>query len=128
MKKFIIIASITLIAMSGCSKNDVSTEKVGGNASQATSEASSVSEPTGDGWHGRVVETMNSGGYTYVLMDIGLEQKWLAGPETTITVGDKVAVRPGMLMKNFTSKTLERTFDVIYFVSGIELDDGHTHD
>ncbi len=128
MKKFLIISGITLIAMSGCSHKDVSTEQVGGNASEATSEASPGSVPTGDGWHGSVVETMNSGGYTYILMDTDQEQKWIAGPETTITIGDKVAVRSGMPMKNFTSKTLDRTFEVIYFVGGIELDDGHTHD
>jgi len=32
-----------------------------------------------------------------------------------------------MAMPNFESKTLGRTFDVVYFVGGIEKDDGHAH-
>jgi hypothetical protein len=128
VKRLIIIAGIALIAIAGCSRNDATTQKVGGHDSQAAVEAPSGSMLAGDGWHGTVVETMNSGGYTYLLMDTGSEQKWLAGPESVIAIGDKVAVPPGMLMANFNSKTLNRTFAAIYFVGGIELDDGHTHD
>ena len=128
MRKFVVIAAVGLIALSGCSRQDASGDRTGDNSSQTNAAAEPGHASSGEAWHGRVVETMNSGGYTYVLMDTGAEQKWLAGPEASFAVGDKVAVRPGMLMKDFTSETLGRTFETIYFVRGIELDDGHTHD
>lgn len=68
---------------------------------------------------GRVVETMNSGGYTYVLLDQGGEQVWLAGPETGgVAVGQTMSVDDGMAMNNFSSRSLDRTFETIYFVGG----------
>ena len=68
---------------------------------------------------GAVLETMNSGGYTYAKLDLGSEQVWLAGPETKLAVGDKVEMAGGTLMTNFTSNTLNRTFDRIYFVNAL---------
>lgn len=70
---------------------------------------------------GAVLETMNSGGYTYAKLDLGSEQVWLAGPETKLAVGDKVEMAGGTLMTNFTSNTLNRTFDRIYFVNALPL-------
>jgi len=70
---------------------------------------------------GKVVETMNSGGYTYVLVDDGTKKTWAAGPPSTVAVGDQVIVANGMPMHDFTSKTLGRTFDVIYFAPGIQV-------
>jgi hypothetical protein len=70
-------------------------------------------------WTGEIVETMDSGGYTYVLLDTGSEKIWAASPVTAVKVGQKASVPKGMMMTNFASKTLDRTFDEIYFVEGI---------
>lgn len=72
--------------------------------------------PPGQALSGTVVETMNSGGYTYAKLDQGGTQVWVAGPETPLTVGTKVAKLEGTLMPNFRSETLNRTFDQIYFI------------
>jgi len=128
VRRQIIFAGIALIVIAGCSRNEVTVETAGSNAPQATLQEPSGQAPAGDAWYGTVVETMNSGGYTYLLLDTGVEQKWLAGPESIIAVGDRVVVPSGMLMANFNSKTLQRTFAEIYFVGDIELDDGHPHD
>ena len=69
--------------------------------------------------NGEVVETMDSGGYTYVLIDTGSEKVWAAASETSVKVGQRVTVPKGQMMTNFPSKTLNRTFDKIYFVGGI---------
>jgi outer membrane protein assembly factor BamB len=69
------------------------------------------------GYAGKVLETMNSGGYTYVHVDTGKEKIWAAGPETTLEVGAVVAFPAGMEMRDFKSDKLGRTFDSIYFVS-----------
>jgi hypothetical protein len=66
---------------------------------------------------GLVIETMNSGGYTYALMQIANEQKWVAGPEKQISIGDKFELSGMMLMQNFSSKTLNKIFDEIYFIN-----------
>jgi hypothetical protein len=63
-----------------------------------------------------IKETMDSGGYTYALVEVNGEEIWLAGPATELTVGEFVAVSGGMVMENFTSSSLGRTFDTIYFV------------
>lgn len=68
---------------------------------------------------GTVVETMNAGGYTYVLLDTGREKIWAAGPQTAVRVGDKVRLQGGMPMRNFLSKSLNRTFETIYFAAAL---------
>ena len=68
---------------------------------------------------GTVVETMDSGGYTYLHIDSGGQKKWAAIPQSQVKVGQQVELRPGMEMKQFTSKTLKRTFDTIVFSGGL---------
>jgi hypothetical protein len=68
---------------------------------------------------GKVLETMDSGGYTYMQVDIGDSQPWVAIPQSQIKVGQEVTYQPGMVMNNFASKTLNRTFDSIVFSSGL---------
>ncbi len=68
---------------------------------------------------GKALETMNAGGYTYLQVDIGDKQQWVAMPETTIRVGDAVTYYDGMVMSNFTSKSLNRTFESVVFSNGL---------
>jgi len=68
---------------------------------------------------GKVAETMNSGGYTYIKLDMGDKTKWVAIPMTEVKVGQQVKLLPGMEMRNFTSKTLNRTFESIIFSGGL---------
>jgi hypothetical protein len=65
---------------------------------------------------GTVLETMNSGGYTYVFIETDQDQRWVAARQTAVAIGDVVQSFPGMPMSEFTSKTLNRTFDIVYFV------------
>ena len=68
---------------------------------------------------GKVAETMNGGGYTYVAIEKNGKKTWVAMPETKVKVGQEVSCKPGMVMANFTSKTLKRTFDSVVFSEGI---------
>ena len=68
---------------------------------------------------GKVLETMDSGGYTYLHIDTGNGKVWAAIPKVKVKKGDKVTLQPGMPMANFTSKGLGRTFEVIYFCGGL---------
>ena len=68
---------------------------------------------------GVVMETMNSGGYTYVKLDTAKGEVWAAGPPTELTVGQAAGLKDTFEMKNFESATLGRTFEAIQFCSSI---------
>jgi hypothetical protein len=68
---------------------------------------------------GKVLQTMNSGGYSYIYVE-GKENKvWVAIPQTKVRVGDLMTFKPGMEMTNFPSSSLKRTFDRIIFSEGV---------
>ena len=67
---------------------------------------------------GTVVETIDSGGYTYVQIKTGEASVWAAGPTTPLTKGAAITIDDGMPMVNFHSSSLDRTFDKLYFVNG----------
>lgn len=92
------------------------------NASNDTNEAKTsapVAAQAPGNLTGTVLETMDSGGYTYLQLDTGTNKPWVAIPQAKVAVGDKISCQPGMTMKNFSSKTLNRTFDSIVFSSGL---------
>ncbi|NPA25755.1 MAG: DNA-binding protein [Deltaproteobacteria bacterium] len=68
---------------------------------------------------GKVKETMDSGGYTYVLLETKDGEKWVAAPKTVVKVGQEITFAPGMVMKNFKSETLNRTFPEVVFSPGV---------
>ena len=68
---------------------------------------------------GKIVETMDVGSYTYVCVENEGQKQWAAIPTTQVKVGDAVELQPGMVMKNFSSKSLNRTFDTIIFSQGL---------
>ena len=68
---------------------------------------------------GKVTETFASGGYTYLLLERDGKKTWAAIPETPIEAGREISLKPGMEMRNFTSKALKRTFESIYFSEGL---------
>jgi len=68
---------------------------------------------------GKIIETMDSGGYTYILIDNGQEKTWVAIPLTKVKKGETVTYNSGMVMTDFFSKSLNRTFKTIVFSSGL---------
>lgn len=69
---------------------------------------------------GKVLETINSGGYSYVYIEKKDGKKiWVAVMETKVKVGSQITFKPGMKMTNFESKSLNRTFDTIVFSNGV---------
>lgn len=100
-----------LIALSGCTES----------AQEPAAENPLLATPVPAGMiRGTVVETMNTGGYTYVFLENDQHQVWIAGPETAVQIGDIMQAAEGMPMSNFTSNTLNRTFDVIYFSGSLQ--------
>ena len=112
-----ILASTALVVLAACSKDEIPATA---QAAEASPQPAAPSQPPAlTGKSGSVVETMNASGYTYVLVDTGKEQIWAAAPQFSVAVGDQVVVPEGMAMKNYHSQTLNRDFDVVYFVESV---------
>jgi hypothetical protein len=71
---------------------------------------------------GTVAETMDSGGYTYVRLKTSSDEMWLAATDLKTKAGDRLTVGLDVPMRNFHSKTLDRDFPLIYFVSRVARD------
>lgn len=66
---------------------------------------------------GKVVEILETTGYTYMELENGDRRFWIAAPTTKVNIGDHIRFVESMSMENFTSKTLNRTFRRVIFVS-----------
>jgi hypothetical protein len=127
MKNLSFVLATSLVAFVGCTEPQAPAGKAGKAGWQpATTNpiqpAAAAARPATPGVSGKVVETMNSGGYTYVQLDTGAQGKvWAAGPTTPVKVGDAVGFAGGQQMQNFESKTLNRTFERIYFAGAFEI-------
>lgn len=78
--------------------------------------------PAGTGKIASVIQTMNSGGYTYVeAANENGSKVWLALPEVKVAKGDKIEYPETPPLLNFQSKTLNKTFDKISFVPGLRI-------
>lgn len=77
--------------------------------------------PAGDLRKGKVVQTMDASSYTYVEIDEKGQKLWLAVLKTTVKPGETVEFPDAPPMVNFTSKTLNRTFDKIIFAQGLRI-------
>jgi hypothetical protein len=66
---------------------------------------------------GKVLATLDAPGYTYMELANTEKRFWIAAPTTRVKVGDRVRFEQSLVMKNFNSKTLNRTFDQIIFVN-----------
>lgn len=65
----------------------------------------------------KVIESLNSGGYTYIKVQEGSESYWIAMTQRAVTKGATIEYNEQGWMQNFHSKTLNRTFDKILFAS-----------
>lgn len=72
---------------------------------------------------GKVVETLDSNGYTYVCLEKDGRKTWAAIPVTKLKNGAEITIFPGAIMPSFTSKSLKRTFENIVFSRGLVLDE-----
>lgn len=70
---------------------------------------------------GKVVETMNGGGYTYANLENKGKKTWVAFPTLETRVGDTLSFTGCMEMPRFESKALNRKFDSILFCGAPEV-------
>jgi hypothetical protein len=132
MKPYINYSAIlfcSLLILASCSNSNNQSEQKEALAppvAKQTSDTQPVAKETKDtqpapaGFTGKVIETMSTAGYTYVQVDTGTEKIWAAAPEFKVEEGETVTVPAGAPMNNYQSKSLNRTFDVVWFVPYIK--------
>lgn len=62
-----------------------------------------------------IIEAKDVTNYTYLLLEDKTGKVWAAIPKTPVKTGDEIAISNISVMKDFHSKTLEKTFDLILF-------------
>ena len=72
---------------------------------------------------GKVITTMDSGGYTYIEFEENGERLWAAAPSFKVAVGDTIEFSGALPMKDFRSNKLDKTFASILFVNQVRVGD-----
>ena len=75
--------------------------------------------PASGGNLGKVLSLTQAAGYAYIELETAQGVKWLAASQAPVQVGDNVTWQGGSVMNNFTSSSLNRTFDQIIFVAAV---------
>lgn len=140
MKKTSIAISVAALLMYGCSDKPKEQESTTAQSTKSVEAPQSMyGVPATQQAHAQrteadvqldtphianVLETTNSGGYTYAKVDEGGNIYWIAGPQTNVVVGTTISFLEQMVMSDFTSKSLNKHFDHLVFVSAIVPADG----
>jgi len=112
---FYTISFLLLLPIAGYSLDGNSEEKP---VPSTTGVEVAINPQTEYALSGKIVETMNSGSYTYISLERNGKKTWVAVPKMDVKVGQEISLSPGTEMGTFTSKSLNRTFDNIIFSSG----------
>ncbi len=112
------ILIIALSMMIGTGVAYASTEKSAPAPAAKKPSVKAAKDDFNAGPSGKVVETMDAGGYTYVCLEKNGTKTWVAVSQMKVVVGSKMTFQPGQEMQNFTSKSLNKTFDSIIFSGG----------
>ncbi len=103
MKKISLYIFLLLVGIIGCS-------------SEKTDSESALPEGTRKI---EVVESLNGGGYTFIKGNENGNEFWIAVREMDVNVGEVYYFTGSMVMNNFESKSLNRTFETILFVDKV---------
>ncbi len=74
---------------------------------------------------GTVAETIDAGSYTYIRIEES--NTWIATTTTEVTAGNRIVYSGGSEMRDFYSKSLNQTFESIWFVENVSVA-GHDPD
>ena len=94
----------------GTIKADLSKSKHGMGGGTVSATDSAPQNPTG-----KVVETMDGGGYTYANLELNGKKTWVAFATHETHVGDTLSFSGCLEMPDFQSTALKRKFDMILF-------------
>lgn len=115
MNRVLIVILVAVTSLVACSPEPAATT----TTPAAAAASAPAAAPAAGTITGTIAETMNSGGYTYALLKTDAKDTWIAAGELPVKVGDRISATIDMPMENFSSKTLNRSFPLIYFVAGV---------
>jgi hypothetical protein len=107
MKRSAILAIVTLL-LAAC-----------GSDNAPDDNKATVSDSELSGSRGEVLSSIQVPGYTYIEVRTDGRVLWLAGNPVEVADGEIIAWDPSLVMQDFQSNTLNRTFDEIVFVSAV---------
>jgi hypothetical protein len=115
MKSFVMAIAIAA-TFTSCEKAAEKPADLPANAPAATtSQPAAAPAASPNAITGKVLETMSSGGYSYMRLQTPAGETWVAVTEAEIKVGSTLTVTPSMTMTDFESPTLNRKFESIVF-------------
>lgn len=100
------VVLLVALAVAGCKKKE---------APPQPQQAAAPGEAAAASVMGKVLEKLDAPPYSYLKIKTADGEAWAAVPKAEIAVGADVTVTGAMPMAGFESKTLKRTFDVVYF-------------
>jgi hypothetical protein len=107
MKRSAILAIVTLL-LAAC-----------GSDNAAVDNKAAVSDTELSGNRGEVLSAIQVPGYTYIEVRTDGRVLWLAGNPVEVAEGEIISWDPAMVMQDFQSNALNRTFDELVFVSAV---------
>lgn len=120
MKNFIALSITILSLLVSCKDSDKTNSKEEDNSYEKVIKETRAEHLVSKNTHQIVVkEKMASGGYIYLKVLEKGKEYWMAVPGRQVEIGATYYYDGGMVMKNFESKTLKRTFDSVVFADGI---------
>lgn len=104
--QFIVLIAVSLITFSACQEKENPETK---DTTQSTNGVHKV----------EVIDHMNASNYTYMLVNEDDNEYWIAAPQTPVEKGETIYFEKSMVMKNFHSDVLDKTFESILFVQSV---------
>lgn len=116
-----ILAAILVVTalLTGCDKGETQTATPTAPA-QAPSTAKTAAPQT-ESLMGQVAEVLQTDSYTYARIEANGVSHWCATNKMALEVGQTVLVPPSMELKDYHSKSLDRTFDRIIFADRLAI-------
>ena len=110
----VLLAAAAILGLQSC-KSKGSEAVVAAPTQPGTGTMTPAGPPVAEGLTGKVLERIDAAPYCYLRLKTAKGEVWAAVPEAKIEKGAEVTLATPMLMNNFESKTLKRTFPEIYF-------------
>lgn len=85
----------------------------------STQKTPQVKKPAGPTTTAKVIEVLASNDYSYLQVEANNTKTWIAGIKIKAKAGDTIHYVESVTMNNFLSKSLNRTFDKLVFVSNV---------
>lgn len=117
MHRLACLFAASAFALSACSQGESPAQPAAAASAPAAPTVAAAAPVAPPPNRGKVVQVLEGGGYTYAEVEVGPGRGgWIAGSHIAIKPGDTVEWGSASLMRNFTSKTIGRTFAEILFV------------